>query len=303
MRISKACVIHNVGRDGPRIGAHVLVVVGDNLAPSAHETSRQDVFFSGAVAEGILRFLRLDVITADGQALTILWSGCRVAVVRSLGTIRIVRLRACPQIFQNRFGLRRDSGIGNGVVEERRLAKAVGVSGRRIVDDDRCSSSSGEAREIATRDGRRRQRSTALIRLTDLPPFIVNHEEELVFSVVKFRNPDGSVKLESVVVPLVGKHSKGLGIVREPIWICIRGVVADEVVHASMIGVGAALADHVDLRCLVTELGRVDTGLNLELLNAVKGRQGDIGYKIRVGIVYAVERVVVPHDSLAADRD
>ena len=71
----------------------------------------------------------------------------------------------------------------------------------------------------------------------------------------------------------------------------------------AVIGVGAALADHVDLRCLVAELSRIDTCLHLELLDAVKGGQPDVGIEIGIGIVHAVQRVVVEHDALAADRD
>ena len=70
-----------------------------------------------------------------------------------------------------------------------------------------------------------------------------------------------------------------------------------------MIGIGAALADHIDLRRLVTELGRIDARLHLELLDAVERRQADIGIEVGIGIVHAIQRVVVEHDALAADRD
>ena len=72
---------------------------------------------------------------------------------------------------------------------------------------------------------------------------------------------------------------------------------------AAVIGVGAALADHVDLRCFVTELGGINTRLHLELLDAVEGRQADIGVEVGIGIIHAIQRVVVEHDALAADRD
>ena len=57
--------------------------------------------------------------------------------------------------------------------------------------------------------------AAAQISLADLPPFVVDHEEELVSAVVKFGNSDGTIEFESVVVPLEGVYLRGGGVVRE----------------------------------------------------------------------------------------
>src|SRR5215470_5692606 len=65
-----------------------------------------------------------------------------------------------------------------------------------------------------------------------------------------------------------------------------------------MIGVAARLGEHVDLRALMPELRGVNTDLNFELLNSVNGRKDDIGIEIRVGVIDAVQSVVVEHNAL-----
>src|SRR5262245_37730584 len=67
-----------------------------------------------------------------------------------------------------------------------------------------------------------------------------------------------------------------------------------------MISVAAGFCKHVDLRALMSELRGVNTGLNVELLNGVNRGQDDIGIEIWVGVVDAVEGVVVEHDALPA---
>ena len=51
------------------------------------------------------------------------------------------------------------------------------------------------------------------------------------------------------------------------------------------------------------ELRRVDAGLDLELLDRVDRRQGDVVLEVRVGVIDAVERVVVEEDALATGGD
>src|SRR5213593_2923667 len=80
----------------------------------------------------------------------------------------------------------------------------------------------------------------------------------------------------------------------------IQGIVAEEFEKRAVICVAAGLGEHVDLRALMPELRGVNTDLNFELLNSVNGRKDDIGIEIRVGIIDAVEGVVVEHDALPA---
>ena len=80
-------------------------------------------------------------------------------------------------------------------------------------------------------------------------------------------------------------------------------VVAEELEQRSVIVVGARLGGDVDLCRLAAELGRIDAGLNLELLQRVDGRLDDVGVEVRVGVVDAVEREVVEVAALAGDRD
>src|SRR5207249_11515545 len=80
----------------------------------------------------------------------------------------------------------------------------------------------------------------------------------------------------------------------------IQGIVAEEFEQRAMIGVAPGLGEHVDLRAMMSELRGVNTVLNFELLNGVIGGEDDIGIEIRVGIIDAVESVVVKHDPLSA---
>src|SRR6266705_1401628 len=88
----------------------------------------------------------------------------------------------------------------------------------------------------------------------------------------------------------------------ECVWLRVQGIVAEEFEQRAMIGVAAGLGEHVDLCALVPELRGVNTELNFELLNGVNGGKDDIGIEIRVGVIDAVERVVVEHDALPARR-
>ena len=67
--------------------------------------------------------------------------------------------------------------------------------------------------------------------------------------------------------------------------------------------VRARLGDDVHLTGGTSELGRVDAGLDLEFLERIDRRQEDIGVEIDVGVVHAVQRVVVELAPLARDRE
>src|SRR5215813_8165539 len=88
----------------------------------------------------------------------------------------------------------------------------------------------------------------------------------------------------------------------ESVRLSVQSIVAKEFEQGAMICVAAGLGKHVDLRALVAELGGVNTDLNFELLNRVNRRKDDIRIEIRVGVIDAVERVVVEHDALPARR-
>src|SRR5438552_17044470 len=86
----------------------------------------------------------------------------------------------------------------------------------------------------------------------------------------------------------------------ECVRLSVQGIVAEEFEQGAMIGVAAGLGEHVDLRALMPELRGVNTELNFELLNGVNGGKDDIGVEIRVGVIDAIEAVVVEHDALPA---
>src|SRR6058998_1471982 len=86
----------------------------------------------------------------------------------------------------------------------------------------------------------------------------------------------------------------------ECVRLSVQGIVAEEFEQGAVICVAAGLGEHVDLRALMPELRGVNTNLNFELLNGVNGRKDDIGIEIRVGVIDAVEGVVVEHDALPA---
>src|ERR1051326_836661 len=86
----------------------------------------------------------------------------------------------------------------------------------------------------------------------------------------------------------------------ECVRLSVESVVAEEFEQGAMIRVAAGLGEHIDLSALMPELGRVNTDLNFELLNGIYGRKDDVAVEIRVGVIDAVEGVVVEHDALPA---
>ena len=68
-----------------------------------------------------------------------------------------------------------------------------------------------------------------------------------------------------------------------------------------MILIRAAPGDHVHLAHVVAELGRVGARLHLEFLERIDRRLEQVGAVVRIGILDAVERVVVELQPLARD--
>ena len=66
--------------------------------------------------------------------------------------------------------------------------------------------------------------------------------------------------------------------------------------------VGAGFGDHVHLARRTAELGGIHAGLHLEFLERVHRRQEDVGVEVDVGVVHAVEGVVVEFAALTRDR-
>ena len=80
-------------------------------------------------------------------------------------------------------------------------------------------------------------------------------------------------------------------------------VVAVELEHGAAEGVRPRLGHDVHLAGGASELRGVDAGLHLELFQRVDRRQEDVGIEIDVGVVDAVERVVVELAALAGNGD
>ena len=95
-----------------------------------------------------------------------------------------------------------------------------------------------------------------------------------------------TVDFEPVVVPFEGRFygvSGGEGVRHR-----IELVVAQELEQGAVIGVAARLRHDVNLGGLMAELGGVDAGLHLELLDRVDGREHHVGREVRIGVADAV---------------
>ena len=159
-----------------------------------------------------------------------------------------------------------------------------------------------EPAEIAAEDGRCGQGRVVLNALALGKPLLIDHEEKAVFGVEELGNGERTAEHESVIVISEGqlrRESDGRVVVPS----CIRVVVTQEIERGSVIRIAAALGDHVDLGRVVTVLGRIDAGLHLHFLNGVDRGLDHKAVEVHVGIVDAIERVVVVHDALAAHGD
>src|SRR5436309_12046910 len=128
----------------------------------------------------------------------------------------------------------------------------------------------------------------------------VRHEEEPVLPVVDLRQPNGSAQCESVLVPFERILRP---LTRERVLFRIEFVVAEELEHRPMELVRSRLGRNIDLRGGAPELGRKDSGLDLELLQRVDRWQENIGVEVDVRILHAIQGEVVELASLARDRN
>src|SRR5439155_12041548 len=100
---------------------------------------------------------------------------------------------------------------------------------------------------------------------------VIPHEEQLVSAADQVRNPDRTAERKPELVPpewarlrCVAAEGTGEG---------VQLVVAKELPHGAMVGVGTAFGRHVHLPDASTEFRRIDAALNLELLQRVDRRQ------------------------------
>jgi hypothetical protein len=126
-------------------------------------------------------------------------------------------------------------------------------------------------------------------------PLVIDHEEEAIFSVDKLGNRKRPSQHESIVVVFVWKHRRFRFRPEVVVAACIRVVVAHKIEQAAVIVIGPALGDHVDLRRVVAVFGGIDACLNLHLLNGVNAGLHHVAVEVRVGVVDAIQRVVVEH--------
>ena len=89
---------------------------------------------------------------------------------------------------------------------------------------------------------------------------------------------------------------------REGVRSGVQRIVAVEFEQRAAQAVRARLRDHVHLARLAPEFGGVDAGLHLEFFERVDRRQEDVGVEVDVGVVDAVERVVVEFAALPGNR-
>ena len=130
--------------------------------------------------------------------------------------------------------------------------------------------------------------------------FVVRHEEQPVLSVEELRNPHWSAKGKAILVPLEWILRRAL---LKGVVLRVELVVAKELEQRSVILVRARLCRDVDLRRLTAELGRIDTGLDLELLQRVDRRLNYVSVEVRIGIVDTIEGEVIEVAALPCDRD
>ena len=154
----------------------------------------------------------------------------------------------------------------------------------------------GDRREIAASHRLRRQVEVVQVRLPIDVALVVRHEEQPV----PHHRAAGRV---AELMPIERRlRCRGLSR-RERVRTRVELVVAVEFEHGAMKGIRTRLGDDVHLAGGAAELGRVDAGLHFEFLERVDRRREDVGVEIDVGVVDAVERVVVEFPPLARDGD
>ena len=208
-----------------------------------------------------------------------------VVVLRARG----VRLRV---ELEQLLGGRRDAVRRNAVARKRlAAAHAARHRARRRIEQ-----LAGVGREIARPHRHRGHGEGDQERLVVLVAFPVRHEEQPVLG------HRAAGRVAELMPAEVGLGRGGLG-GGEGVGAGVELLVAVELEDRAVKGVRARLGDHVHLTRGAAELGRVDARLHLEFFQRVHRREKDVGVEVDVGVVHAVERVVVELAPLARNRD
>ena len=200
--------------------------------------------------------------------------------------------------------LRRDrihAARGDHVPRERRArSRRADDRALRWIDDDpgwlpRLRVDSTEARqqrgEVAAPHRRGRHAVETLELFAIVVALEIRHEEQMVL-------PDGAAGRVAVLIPLERRFGGGGLRGREGVRSGIERVVADKFEERAVQVVRPRLGDHVHLARLAPEFGGVDAGLHFEFFERVHRRQKDIRVEVDVGVVHAVQRVVVEFPAL-----
>src|SRR6185437_13042637 len=129
---------------------------------------------------------------------------------------------------------------------------------------------------------------------------IVRYEKQLLAPVKQMRYAHWPTQLESIIVPFEWVFRVHCC---ELILLGVQNIVAEKFKQSSVIGICARLGQDVDLCAFVSILRRIDADLDFKLLNRINRRKRDVGVEVRVGVIDAVEGVVIEHDSLPAGGD
>ena len=147
-------------------------------------------------------------------------------------------------------------------------------------------------REVAA-PHRRGRHVVGILELFPIPVALeIRHEEQMV-------PPHRAAGRVAVLIPFERRLRGGGLRGGEGVRPGVQRIVAVEFEHGSVQAVRARFRDHVHLARPTPEFGGVDAGLHLELFERVDRRQEDIGVEVDVGVVDAVERVVVEFAALA----
>ena len=141
------------------------------------------------------------------------------------------------------------------------------------------------------RQARQRQRRVVRERLLLAQPFPVEHEEQLVAD-------DRTAQRRPV---LVARKRRNRPVLRIEEILRVHLCITHELEHGSVERVRARFRARVDLRDGAAELGAEDARLDFELLERVDRRQQHVAVEVEVGVLDAVERIVVEVDALAGD--